>query len=312
MKYRFFSFALVFFLWLEGAGGVTITFDFSSDTGGFFAPASDARASLLAAGSVYESLLIDNLSAIDASLPTDSWIPRYEHPETGVFVDGPTDLFVAADSIIIYVGARDLGGTIIGQAGFGGFQNAFGSAAFTDALQNRGQGDTTSSSATDFGRWGGSLAVDVDSVWNLDHTIAPSAGENDLYSLILHELGHVFGYGTAPSFDNLINTTPDPDTFTGTESVAEHGGEVDIDADGVHWAEATGSTVYNGGPAQESAYDPSLTVGTRKELTDLDVAALDDFGWEIAPVPEPSSALLAVLALGLLGCGRRKRACERR
>ncbi|MBI1841854.1 MAG: PEP-CTERM sorting domain-containing protein [Verrucomicrobia bacterium] len=40
--------------------------------------------------------------------------------------------------------------------------------------------------------------------------------------------------------------------------------------------------------------DPTLTLGTRKHLTSLDVAALKDIGWTV--VPEPS--VLYLLALG--------------
>jgi len=63
-----------------------------------------------------------------------------------------------------------------------------------------------------------------------------------------------------------------------------YGGEVPLAGD-AHWN-------FNieglcGGELQEVAMDPSLTVGDRKRLTDLDVAGLVDIGWEL---PEPGDA----------------------
>ena len=50
------------------------------------------------------------------------------------------------------------------------------------------------------------------------------------------------------------------------------------------------------GVMQEVVMDPNITTGTRKELTELDLAFLRDIGWETITIPEPSSTLL--LGLG--------------
>ena len=44
---------------------------------------------------------------------------------------------------------------------------------------------------------------------------------------------------------------------------------------------------------------PSILNGTRQLFTDLDVAALNDIGWDIAPVPLPPA--LYLFGVGLLG-----------
>ena len=53
------------------------------------------------------------------------------------------------------------------------------------------------------------------------------------------------------------------------------------------------------------ALDPTLTTLTRKVLTDLDWAALQDIGWQV--VPEPSEYVLFALGgLALIRAYRRK------
>ena len=72
-------------------------------------------------------------------------------------------------------------------------------------------------------------------------------------------------------------------------------------ADHGHWAEGL---TYQG---QEVAMDPSILIGTRKEFTALDFGGLDDLGWQVTPIPEPTT-VLGVSALGLIGAwGVRRR-----
>jgi len=59
------------------------------------------------------------------------------------------------------------------------------------------------------------------------------------------------------------------------------------------------------GVSQETAMDPTISYGARKVFTDLDMAALDDVGWDIAAVPLPPALLL--FGSGLLGIFRLKR-----
>jgi hypothetical protein len=66
------------------------------------------------------------------------------------------------------------------------------------------------------------------------------------------------------------------------------------------------STVFGTATAQEAAMDPDLTSGTRKMLTALDAAALTDIGWNVAAVPEPTSALFAAFAGGVMLAVRRR------
>jgi len=69
------------------------------------------------------------------------------------------------------------------------------------------------------------------------------------------------------------------------------------------------SNVFPAGASQEAAMDPTLAPGTRKLFTDLDVAALDDIGWDAAQVPEPSSIVMIFSAaiVFCVGAVRRRR-----
>ena len=67
------------------------------------------------------------------------------------------------------------------------------------------------------------------------------------------------------------------------------------------------STRLSDGLAQEAVMDPTITVGTRKTLTELDLAFLRDLGF--TTVPEPSRMLLLFVgAVGLLRIRRREMA----
>ena len=64
------------------------------------------------------------------------------------------------------------------------------------------------------------------------------------------------------------------------------------------------STTLEGGLSQEVVMDPEITTGTRKYLTELDLAILRDLGYET--IPEPSSSLLLLLSLAFPFSRRRR------
>jgi len=118
----------------------------------------------------------------------------------------------------------------------------------------------------------------------------------------MHELGHLIGFGLAPSFTNATNGTGT--VFTGVKSNALFPG-VTLEAGRGHWAEGTS---YLG---QEAAMDPSILQGTRKLFNELDFAGLDDMGWDVTAVPEPSTLALAGLGAAGLAYRRRRKVAAR-
>ena len=273
------------------AEAIIIQLDYTYDT--FFTAGSANRARLEDAASFYENLLEDDLEAITPTgnyslfIP-DAWQINFENPATGgvVTVDDPT---IAADTVRIYVGARTFAGSQLAEGGFGGAAT-FGSATFNNTVATRGE---TGVGTTDFAPWGGYISVDDSTTW--DTTLAGNGTDQHLYSTLIHEIAHVLGVGTAPSWDAMINGSNE---FTGTESVADYGGNVPLHFSAGsgrydHWQDGLTSNIRGTTTSQETNLDPTINAGDVKLLTNLDVAALDDIGWDIAAIPEPSTVPLA-------------------
>jgi hypothetical protein len=258
------------------AWGVQIQLDYSLDTNGFFGD-SARRDVMQAVADYFEPHLTDDLEAIVPG-GSNSWSAGLFHPATGVW-HYEDDITIPADTMVIYVGGRDLGGSTLGQAGPGGY-SASGRQSFLTTVGTRGEGTTSGSSAMDFGPWGGSAAFDTETSWYFD--VDPSTNEMfsgyDFYSVAIHEMGHILGFGTADSWDNQV-ASGNPNTFTGPMSVATYGGDVPLHEES-HWEVGTASTIGGGGYF-ETAMDPNIANSQRKLFTDLDWAALDDIGWDV-------------------------------
>ena len=285
---------------------ISITFNYTYDAGGFFSGGNAPRRDILdLAASVYETRLYDSLTAITPG-GINSWTADFSNPATGAGVS-VANLSVAADTLVIYVGARNLGGSTLGYGGYGGY-SVSGNAGFLNTVQTRGQSGAPN---TEFGPWGGDIAFNSASSWYFDSdpsTTESFTGQEDFYSVAVHEIGHILGLGTATSWMNLTSGSD----FTGTKAKLANGGaNVPLELDLGHFADGTMSTIPGTGTAQEAALDPTLTTGTRKYATTLDFAALDDIGWDVSaatPVPEPG--VVALLGLGVAGwlVGRGRRA----
>lgn len=278
------------------ASAIQIVLDYSYDTSGFFS--DQLRKDLLqTAASTLGSRLSDNLTAIE-SAGSNTFNAEFNDPATGTSAT-QSAYSVAGDTMVVFVGGRDLGGTTLGLGGPGGYSASGTSQAFFDTVAARGQSGALDANPSDFGPWGGAISFNSTSNWYFDTDLTTSADiqGNDFYSVALHELGHVLGLGTAASWDSLIDANGN---LMGTNV-----GSVALDASLGHFADGTTSTVN--GVAQEAAMSPSITTGTRKEFTALDFAALSDIGWQVTPVPVPAAVwLFASGLLGLIGVARRR------
>lgn len=177
-------------------------------------------------------------------------------------------------------------------------------------------GATVANFDLDRGAMHGSLSFDSDTnndtvvddpatlanFWQFDHTAPVQAGKNDFYSVALHELMHSIGFGSSRTWDQLHSGT----NWTGSNVITLAGtGTNMLSGDQVHIAESFISNRLSDGVAQEAAMDPSITVGTRKYLTQLDLAFLRDIGYQT--IPEPSTAMLLFVAAGMFGAARSRR-----
>jgi len=292
------------------AGAISIQVDYTYDTTNFFgtgnpqgaAAGAQAQAALEAAADFYSVILTDSFSSIETPDPFHStvsngvmtweWTMNFNHPTS----NASTTLFdqtVAEDEFRIFAGARNLTGTTLAVSGPGGF----GASATPTGLFSPSENNQISQITDDFfdavtmrgepngfTRWGGTTTFDrVGTNWNYDHTTLPSAGESDLFSVAIHELGHTLGLGASDQWNSWVSGT----FFIGPESFDAHDGLVPLDCDGSscgHWAEGTMSEILGTNTPQEVALDPIISSGMRTRLTKLDAAALTDIGWDVAPI----------------------------
>lgn len=275
-------------------GALTIAFDYSYDTAGFFT--DSAKAELQAAANEVSCRLTDSLQSITPS-GLRSWNAKFNDPSTGNSAS-VHNLNIPANTIWIYVGARVLPGSTIGSGTAGGFDWSAlpGDTTWATTIASRGQLGALGSPATDFGPWGGSISFSSAASWYFGAGSPPlGSSEYDFYSVAVHELGHILGIGTAGSWNGQVSGHQ----FTGPNAENINAGSVTLTSDNQHWAEHTMSYLPGTSILQEAAMDPTLQAGTRKYFTDLDFAAFSDIGWQVSPVPEPQ-AYASVAALLLL------------
>jgi hypothetical protein len=273
---------------------------------------------------------------------TFEWDLTVTNPATGGPL--PLETFVlTAGTVRIYVGMRPLSGSTLGVGGpngagfglsYGGFENQFPGALdaaenSSNATMSRGDGpvigtisdeatlgSTTSDYTVIFGSLSGSLSLDNDTnndgfvdnastlanFWHYNHTTSVAAGKSDMYSVALHEILHALGIGAADSWDALANGS----NWTGPNVIALHGtGNGVLEPDENHIVSGLMSPRLSDGVSQEVVMDPSILTGTRKSLTQLDLAFLRDIGWDT--IPEPSTAVLLFGAASTFLVRRRRK-----
>ncbi|MEZ6062652.1 MAG: GEVED domain-containing protein [Planctomycetaceae bacterium] len=267
---------------------LNIKFDYSMDDSRFFAP-QERKDALERAAAVLEARITDTLSAITPG-SGNTWTAELFDPATGNRSQ-VGNLTVAANQIVIFAGARNLGkiGTrpVLGQGSSGGVPSWRGTQAFGTAVVTRGQSGVNVSNpaaSTDFAAWGGALAfttaLDAGQSWNFG-TGAPGANQYDFFSVAVHEMAHLLGFGLAPSYMRLVNAS---NQFTGTKSRQLFGGNVPLETGAGHWMVDTAANLPGTSTRQETLMDPDFEPGVRKLITDLDWAGLDDLGWDVSAV----------------------------
>ena len=314
---------------------VVVVLDYTYDDAGFFANAT-AKAALEKAALDINTAITPGLGAITqttVSGTSGSSTVNFQYsyviqdPETGTNVT-LTNTLLAEDTVRVYVGSRLLAASTLGIGGPAGtglgigaraFENEFAAAmdaaeANANSMYGRGGGpiigtingnatigSTTTAYSLNLGNTVGSLAFDSDSAWHYDANTAVAANKFDLYSVGLHEMLHVLGIGTSKSWNDNVSGND----WLGLSVRDLVGSGLDNNLVGSsHIAEGTMSTTLVGGVAQEVAMDPNISTGSRKYLTALDVAFLQDIGWQ--NIPEPATGMLAMIA-ACAGFFRRRR-----
>ncbi len=211
---------------------------------------------------------------------------------------GPWSL--AADEWVLYAAGRSLSSSGVGGTGTGlNF-----TSVFNDDSSVLNRGFRTGSSFGDLPVWGGAITFDNDGGvnWHFDHTVASSSGTTDFYSIALHEIGHVLGLSTSW---NDWEAQMSGSTFVGPNTLAAYNADngtsltsLNVEGGGNnHWDDgAYDSKIFSGGNPitvgtvglgnlQDLLMEPianfSFPNRRRFELTNVDVAALEDIGWSV-------------------------------
>jgi hypothetical protein len=258
---------------------ITVLVDYSLDArgnggAGFFQDHPDAKTAMNRVAYEMGQRVTANFSAITPG-GGNSWSALFYDPRTGGQF-AVANRNIAANTIVVYAGARAMPGNQAAVGGYGGYSYS-GSAAWGNTIAGRGW--------SGFALWGGSLSFDTTVNWHFGLTASGlDANELDFYSVATHELGHILGIGTAPQWYGKVQGS----YFFGSYAKGVYGAPVPLNSDHSHWAD--GITV--GG--QPVLLDPVLNYGTRVTWSALDQAGLRDVGWAAGvpvspPVPPPPS-----------------------
>ncbi|MGK0188474.1 MAG: hypothetical protein ACI9R3_004285 [Verrucomicrobiales bacterium] len=232
---------------------------------------------------------------------------------------------LAADTWILYAGGHSM--TDSGKGGTATGSNYSVTANDLNGPLHRGViSNTPGNTYNDIPAWGGSVAFDNDgdTTWHYDLNSAAPDLSTDFYTVALHEIGHALGLNVG---FNQLTTDLTGSAYSGANTLAAYNADNGtsltdlsiVSGGNYHWSEdAYESEIFSAGNPnlvgtvgtgvlQDSLMDPEgdFTPTIRRlELTNMDVAALQDLGWTV--VPEPSTGLFLSLATGLF-CGRRRR-----
>lgn len=249
---------------------ITIQISYAYDTSGFFTNNPTARATLQLAATDFASAINTSLAAIAPS-GTNTWDESFYNPANGqiVTVNNPS---IAANTIVVYAGARTLGSSQVSVGAFGGY-GISGTQAWVNTLQGRSPG---------WGSllWGGSISFDNTTNWYFGSSASGIAStQEDFFTCATHELAHVLGLGTSTKwFSEVANNA-----FTGPHSEAIYGGPVPLT-----WGNSELNNVSVKGVP--SAMNLDLPLGVRTApFTAVDWALLQDIGWSVT-IPSPPAS----------------------
>lgn len=229
-----------------------IRFDYRFDTNGFFSDPK-RRATLEAAAQVWERIIQDEFP----NVPTGRETPFVLNPQTGTTMTFFTDTPI--DDLLVFVGARQLGESMIAESGPSGF--------FTNEQRY---------TSSNFEPWIGSITFNSRINWFFDQT--PETANDiplraqDFYSTTLHELSHVLGIGTSDAFTALTSGSE----FIGGNTRLANGGRAVPLTPFPDLAHIQSDVRVNG---ISPLMDSTSPTGVRSLPTSLDIAMLADIGY---------------------------------
>ncbi len=254
---------------------IDILFDYTFDTNGFFT--QDKKNVLDSAASFFETRINDTLNAVGSGF--FGFLGNrgtFTNPQTGASTTESID--VPSDTLRVYVGGRNLANPAEGESSIA-FGRLFLFFPF-NSENNRGETgvDTNGTNDTDFAPWGGAISFDTSTDWYVDTDTSTDEAFTgfDMFTVAQQQLGRVLGFGEADSWNNQVSGGQ----FTGTNATTENGGAVSVTTDG-YWTAGTQSTVVDTNTTQTALMASNISAGERRRVTNLDLASLQDIGWEV-------------------------------
>jgi len=278
---------------------ITVNYDY--DTSGFFTVERRTVLEQKVITAFTSRITNTDFSAITPAPPGTAWTNTFWDPGNMNSEKTLTNSSITANKLLIYVGGSDQSAPpgSLGLAAPGWAAVTAGDATWENTVYNRGR------STSYFSPWGGSMSFDTSTStsWYSGASETVPDGQIDFYSVAIHEMGHVLGIGTADQWTAKLNKPLQ--VFTGENAVASNGGQnvpttgpKPAGDDYAHWADGTMSKIPGTGASQEARMTPVIgTGGTRQYFTDLDWAALQDLGWQVAAVPEPGAVALFLIGV---------------
>ena len=262
---------------LEGreVPAINVLFDYRFDTAGFFTDHPDRIATIRAAANDIGMRFSDTLVGIPApTTPGDSWKAKFARPSGFGQEEEVTNLVVPANTVVVFVGARDLIGELTEESSN---RVVTGSADWGNLVFGRGQVNSFGPTATDFSPWGGSITYDLIANWHFG--IEPPGGstEFDIYTATQKSLLHILGFGASDAFTRVGSTGQ----FFGPQAVGVFGSPVPLTSGNYEWVEDTLSR------GQRTLMDAEQEDGERTPPTALDLAAMADIGWQVQSTSPP-------------------------
>ena len=130
--------------------------------------------------------------------PGTVWKAKFNRPSGVGQPEEVINLLVPANTIVVFVGARELFGDPIETSSS---REYFGSVEWGDLVLGRGQADSYGPAATDFSPWGGSISYDLIANWHFGIDPPGNPDEFDLYMATQKALLHILGFGASEAWN---------------------------------------------------------------------------------------------------------------
>ncbi len=287
---------------------LTIQFDYSLDSTGFFSGNAQAVAALNYAASIVESTIDSNMSAIPVG-GSNSYTAIFYNPSTAQYTL-QIGQSIAANTFVIYVGAGNnavtypdtinndpishmVGGNGLSFSSSGDVGAHSGSNIFFSQLLDRNTGLVSAP-------WGGSISFNPNVNWSFGTTTGPGASQYDFVTQALIGINNALGFGLSDQFNSKLNVSGD--YVSNTIKPANNGSAtLSLDAGASIYDTGNFNTVTSaGGTPQDPLMLNNLTTGERLGYTNLDLALMSDLGFYAAAIPEPATygLIFGFLAIG--------------